>query len=50
VNLGDAPFFVALALVLAGSWVATVRQRRRAPTASEQPAAVDEVAVATADV
>ena len=51
VNLGDAPFIAALALVFAGSWVATVRQRRRTPPAdTEQPADVDEVAVATAKV
>jgi apolipoprotein N-acyltransferase len=50
VNLGDAPFFAALALVFAGSWVATVRQRRRVPTEAELPEDVDEVAVATAEV
>jgi apolipoprotein N-acyltransferase len=51
VNLGDAPFIAALALVFAGSWVATARQRRRTPPAdTEQTADVDEVAVATAKV
>jgi apolipoprotein N-acyltransferase len=50
VNLGDAPFVAALVLVLAGSWLATVRQRRGAPAESEPPADVDEVAVATAEV
>jgi apolipoprotein N-acyltransferase len=50
VNLGDAPFFAALALVFAASWVATVRQRRRVPTEADVPEDVDEVAVATAEV